>query len=161
VPEPANLARFVLDRKAAIRLGKALFWDMQAGSDGIQACGSCHFHAGADSRLKNQLNPDLNGGDSSFAPPAGPNYTLTAADFPFHRVADPADAASVLSDRNEVCSSQGVFKTLFIDVVPGSSVDLVQGVPDTVFNVRGLNTRRVEPRNAPTVIDSIFNHRNF
>src|SRR5262245_5810920 len=39
---------FVQDVGAAVRLGKALFWDMQAGSDG-QACASCHFHAGADS----------------------------------------------------------------------------------------------------------------
>ena len=30
-----------------LRLGKALFWDQQVGSDG-QACGSCHFEAGAD-----------------------------------------------------------------------------------------------------------------
>jgi len=37
-------------------LGKALFWDTAIGSDG-QACASCHFHAGADSRSKNQLNP--------------------------------------------------------------------------------------------------------
>ena len=48
VPEPANLADFVRDRQAAIALGKALFWDMQIGSDGVQACATCHFHAGAD-----------------------------------------------------------------------------------------------------------------
>src|SRR5207248_7730807 len=61
VPEPDHLDQFVADKEAAIRLGKALFWDMQVGGDGVQACGSCHFHAGADGRLKNQLNPDLNG----------------------------------------------------------------------------------------------------
>src|SRR5438128_464376 len=75
VPEPDQLDQFIADRAAAIRLGKALFWDMQVGSDGIQACGSCHFHAGADSRTKNQLNPDLNGNDPAFALPGGPNYT--------------------------------------------------------------------------------------
>ncbi len=37
VPEPPNLATYVKDKAAAIKLGKALFWDMQAGSDGIQA----------------------------------------------------------------------------------------------------------------------------
>ena len=57
VPEPTNHADFVSDRQAAIRLGKALFWDMQVGSDGVEACASCHFHAGADSRSRNQLNP--------------------------------------------------------------------------------------------------------
>src|SRR3989441_12224664 len=56
VPDPRNLARYIKDRNAAIALGKALFWDMAVGSDG-QACGSCHFHAFADSRSKSQLNP--------------------------------------------------------------------------------------------------------
>ena len=32
---------------------------MQVGSDGVQACASCHFHAGADNRSKNQVNPGL------------------------------------------------------------------------------------------------------
>src|SRR5919109_296109 len=58
VPLPENLDDFIKDRKAAVQLGKALFWDMQVGSDGVQACASCHFHAGADNRSKNQLNPD-------------------------------------------------------------------------------------------------------
>src|SRR5262245_62487950 len=51
VPEPAGLDRYLRSgsaaRQAAVTLGKALFWDMQVGSDG-QACASCHFHAGAD-----------------------------------------------------------------------------------------------------------------
>jgi cytochrome c peroxidase len=46
VPEPPNLGEFVRDRTAAIQLGKALFWDMQVGSDGRTACASCHFAAG-------------------------------------------------------------------------------------------------------------------
>jgi hypothetical protein len=57
VPEPTNLEAFVRDRDAAIVLGKALFWDMQVGSDGIQACASCHFRGGADPRSINQANP--------------------------------------------------------------------------------------------------------
>ena len=39
-------------------LGKALFWDSSVGGDG-QACASCHFNAGADPRIVNQLNPGL------------------------------------------------------------------------------------------------------
>jgi len=35
VVEPPNLSDFVADKNAAIILGKALFWDMQVGSDGI------------------------------------------------------------------------------------------------------------------------------
>src|SRR5215472_8459702 len=57
VPEPTNLAAYVRNRDVAIVLGKAFFWDMQVGSDGVQACASCHFRAGADPRTINQLNP--------------------------------------------------------------------------------------------------------
>src|SRR5215210_4400560 len=57
VPAVAGLDGFVRDGTAAAKLGKALFWDMQAGSDGRTACASCHFSAGADNRSRNQLNP--------------------------------------------------------------------------------------------------------
>src|SRR5262249_8442825 len=57
VPEPTDLSVYVKNRSAAIAMGKALFWDMQVGSDGVQACASCHFRAGADPRSINQANP--------------------------------------------------------------------------------------------------------
>src|SRR5438046_1349350 len=44
VPDAIELAQFIKDKSAALRLGKALFWDMQVGSDGFTACASCHFH---------------------------------------------------------------------------------------------------------------------
>ena len=59
VPTPANLGDFVRDVGAARVLGKALFWDMQVGSDGTQACATCHFRAGADPRSRNQVSPGL------------------------------------------------------------------------------------------------------
>ena len=59
VPRPSNLADFIRDEEAARVLGKALFWDMQVGSDGVQACATCHFRAGADPRKKNQVSPGL------------------------------------------------------------------------------------------------------
>ena len=59
VPTPPNLDEFVRDPAMARALGKALFWDMQVGSDGVQACASCHFRAGADPRSRNQLSPGL------------------------------------------------------------------------------------------------------
>ena len=58
-PRPSNLGDFIRDEEAARALGKALFWDMQVGSDGVQACATCHFRAGADSRTKNQVSPGL------------------------------------------------------------------------------------------------------
>ena len=92
-PEPTNLFQFVKNRSAAIKLGKALFWDMQAGSDGVQACASCHFSAGADNRLKNTVNPGTRGGDTTFQV-RGPNDTLQPGDFPVPRASDP-DAPGV------------------------------------------------------------------
>jgi cytochrome c peroxidase len=58
-------------------------------------------------------------------------------------------------------ASQGVSRTRFVDVVPGRARDETVVVPDPVFNVGGLNTRRVEPRNAPTVINSVFTVEQF
>src|SRR4051794_8056754 len=83
-PTPPQIDRFIRDTSAARQLGKALFWDMQAGSDGRTACASCHFDAGADNRSRNQVNP--RGGTFTVG---GPNSQLSAADFPFHKLADP------------------------------------------------------------------------
>jgi cytochrome c peroxidase len=174
IPEPANLGEFVTNREAAIVLGKALFWDMQVGSDGVQACASCHFHAGADSRSKNQLNPGLLRVNTDWAPNpdttfnlGAPNYQLTPSDFPFHKLADANNRLStVLFDTNDIASSQGVFNTLFTGINPGHAEEHGDLLSDPVFNVvsdTGLpaNVRRVEPRHTPTVINAVFNFRNF
>src|SRR6266487_690982 len=99
-----DLTGIVKSKEWALVLGKAFFWDQRVGSDG-NACASCHFHAGADTRLTNQLNPGFNditkgpNGDDQFGSersdtgtvrlgdmpsgaPAGANYTLTPADLP-------------------------------------------------------------------------------
>jgi cytochrome c peroxidase len=157
VPEPPNLANFVRDRAAAIQLGKALFWDMQVGSDGITACASCHFHAGADSRNKGQLNPDTLGGDSTFQA-GGRNTALGRGKFPFVKFVNPDNPSQgVLRDWNDVVSSQGVRLRQFVDIVPGVAEDLGTTLADPVF--RGF--RRVEPRNTPSVINAVFNFANF
>jgi cytochrome c peroxidase len=169
IPELAEGGRFIQNDQALLVLGKALFWDMQVGSDG-NACASCHFHAGGDSRARNQLSPGINAGDSIFnlvrsGAAGGPNYSLRRADFPFHVKANINDRSSapsnVLFDTNDVSSSQGVFRRLFKDVVPGEIIDQCREVADDVFNLKGVNTRRVEPRNSPTVINAALNHRNF
>ena len=170
VPEPSNLGEFVKDKPAAIALGKALFWDMQVGSDGIMSCASCHHHAGVDPRDKNQVSPGLlrvnaSGGadpDIMFRPGKGPNSVLLPGDFPFHKLADPNNRSSqVLGDTNDVAGSHGVTLTKFIDIVPGNPVDQVQVQPDRVFNVQGINTRQVTERNTPSTINAVFNFRNF
>ncbi|GAA6616883.1 cytochrome-c peroxidase [Scytonema sp. NUACC26] len=169
VPEPDNLSDFIKDKVAAIALGKALFWDMQLGSDGLQSCASCHFHAGTDNRSKNQINPgflrvNTDGSpnpDTTFDVGGAPNYQLKPEDYPFHKLSNPNDPTTVVADSNDVTSSQGVFNTEFVAVTPGKAVDRVKPLPDTVFNVVGTNVRRVEPRNTATTIDAVFNFRNF
>lgn len=157
VPEPANLYSFVADKTAAIQLGKALFWEMQVGSDNMTACATCHFHAGADSRSMNQMNP---GADGKFH--FGPNYHLSARDYPLRELSDRTDRGSTpKKDINDVVSSQGVFRTELVRIVPGSSTEIVNRPFDPVFSVNGLNVRRVEPRNTPSVVNAVFNHRNF
>jgi len=165
VPEPPNLADFVVDKQAAIVLGKAFFWDQQASSDNQMACASCHFHAGADNRVKNQLNPGQAGNSNTFNPvgtgnKGGPNYTLTAADFPFHRLSDPNDRDSVvLFDSDDVTGSAGVFNSDYKKNI--GIVEQQTYYPDGVFQVGGIETRRVTGRQAPTVINAALNFRNF
>ncbi len=165
VAEPSNLGDFVNNETALLQLGKSLFWDMQLGSDGIQSCASCHFHAGADNRSKNQISPGLLASlkDITFQVGGGPNYQLSLADFPFHKLADPNDRSStVISDVNDVTSSQGVFYSILNRTVPGQAADDVTSEPDPDgFQVNEINVRRVEPRNAPTVINTIFNKLQF
>jgi cytochrome c peroxidase len=161
VPEPPNLFQFVKSKPAAIRLGKALFWDMQAGSDGVQACASCHFHAGADNRLKNTVNPGTRGGDTTFQV-RGPNDTLQPGDFPFHDRQNPTTpGGQVLRDSNDVVGSQGVKLTQFNNVVLGSPVDAGTPLTDSVFQINGANMRRVTARNTPSNINAVFNFNNF
>lgn len=152
VPTSPELGTYVANPAAAVALGKALFWDMQIGSDGVQACASCHFRAGADPRAKNQLSPGLNRvptPDHAFTV-GGPNHQLTAASFPLTRLATPGvrGALDAATDNPDVVASQGV-------------AFLASGPDPLGFQVAGKKTRRVEPRNTPTVINAVFNHRQF
>src|SRR2546426_2328298 len=168
VPEPRNIARYIKDRNAAIALGKALFWDMAVGSDG-QSCGSCHFHAGADSRSKNQLNPGFRAvpPDNTFSKfsrnGGSPNYQLKAADFPFHQLADTTNQNSaVLFDTNDISSSAGVFNFAFTAGSPFAAHKATHigamGPPHPGFNFCGSKIRGVGPRPTPPHINKGFQH---
>jgi cytochrome c peroxidase len=165
-------------------LGKALFWDEQAGSDG-NACASCHFSAGTDPRITNQLSPgfedrrfgpdgdttfgsllsetgDIAAGEMPSGNPARANYTLTPEDFPLHQLVDARDRNSAMrTTTNDVVSSQGSFAARF-------RATRVLGLPDhcgrpdaDVFGVSGHAARQVEPRNTPTTINAAFFDSNF
>lgn len=200
VPRPSDLGAYVRDEQAAIVLGKALFWDTQLGSDS-QACASCHFHAGADVRAKNQLNPGLlrvtdpsradnpdpNFGDelglSGSGGDPGPNYTLVAEDFPFHRLEDHDSRQSCVDgtdddhdglidgddpdcyDTNDVGASQGTFSGGFVSNsrsrADSKQFDVCGEADLSVFAIGHVAARKVEPRNTPTTLNAVFNHRNF
>lgn len=171
----------VKDEDWARILGKALFWDEKLGSDGM-ACASCHFSAGADPRISNQLSPGLLqvtldaagnqiadtdgtfGNADGLMPsghPAMPNYTVRPEDFPFHQLADETDRNSeiVITTTNDRMASSGSFDATFKRV--GRDRDRCGKAKSDMFHVNGRAARTVEPRNTPTVINAVFNFRNF
>ena len=129
-------------RPALQQLGKALFWDMQVGGDGIQSCASCHYHAGADNRITNQMSPGLK---MTFGGPDVPasnsdtmhdlysmaNATLVPADFTSVNVNGdpvglPVDEAALIaagSTPDEIDGTSGV---------PGVKPDAADDVNDVI-----------------------------
>ncbi|MFZ2406796.1 MAG: cytochrome c peroxidase [Methylobacter sp.] len=196
----------IKNKAAAIALGKMLFWDNQVGSDGI-ACASCHFQAGADNRIKNQIDPGLRNASGGFAgdgitpigdvfdfmasnpnttnldplpaaPGKGPNYTLKKEDFPLRKYQEPENPvegqplqadrnAEVVYDSDDVISSQGVYLSTFNRLSSSGKKEKcnkrfpLSGPDMPLFNVAGYSVRQVEPRNTPTVINAVYNFRNF
>jgi cytochrome c peroxidase len=186
---PASLVSYAaanglsVQRAALLILGKALFWDQQVGSDG-QACASCHFIAGTDNRVVNTLNPSSRNTNATEAVTwnatlsggtGAPNYTLTAADWPFHKLADPLETnymkRDVLFDTDDIVGSIGTFHATFASSpVPNYATANARGTYDTpvtpavidpVFSVGTRNTRSNGPRQAATMINAVFNFSNF
>lgn len=141
VPRPTNLADYVKDEAVAVKLGKALFWDMQAGGDGKHSCASCHNAAGADNRTRNTLNPH---GSADYPV----NADVTASMFPIKT--------------SLVVGSAGVRQTTFtgladpLQASSGFPADLGTPVWDTEFYLGGSNIRHVTERQAPSVINSVY-----
>jgi cytochrome c peroxidase len=175
VPLPPNLSKYVKDMTAAAQLGKALFHEQSVGSDAVQACVTCHFNAGADSRSKNQVSPgllrvqnkrdgDIKGfwrananPDEMFQIVSAATRDITKDDFPF---VDDINSDYPTSNF-DVVSSQGITAVGFAKAVPGKKFDEGVAVADPVFVDGYMNVRRVEPRNTPTMINAVFNFTNF
>jgi cytochrome c peroxidase len=138
-PLPNNLGKFVVDRDMAKVLGKALFWDEQAGGDGAVACASCHWSAGADTRSTNTVNPHGNG---VFEAVAGAGEDLSPAAFPIAN--------------DDVSGSQGVSSHTFTGL-SGGPVDDGIALDDPTFG----ELRRVTGRNTPSNINAAFNEVQF
>ena len=146
LPE-VDVSDYIADEKAAIALGKALFWDQQMGSDGVIACATCHFSFGVDARTTNTIAP---GGFASAQSPDfdddsffGPNEQLTPEMFPFHKKVDPLKRTidfpddenlagenedrndhedNILSNNNDVLGSAGISRRLFDGLIKAGSV---------------------------------------
>lgn len=129
---PKNLHRFIKDEHAARQLGKALFWDVQVGSDARTACATCHFSAGADSRSRFTLSGTVQ------------SANLTTNQFP--RMS------------GDVVGSIGIANHTFQGVVVGQAVELAG--PPTATPTGEPHGRQVTGRNSPSVINAVFNHRN-
>jgi cytochrome c peroxidase len=148
VPEPTGGT--IIDQDAAIRLGKALFWDMQTGSDGQIACASCHFSAGVDNRTQSTIHPGANA-VFEVVDTAGDNFNLITFD-------------PTLTD--DVVGSGGVFSRLFgsistdlndpVDVctplVPGNAAQAA---------IDADGQRLITGRNSPPAIGAVFYLDNF
>lgn len=161
----------VVDPARAIALGKALFWDANVGTGGV-ACASCHFHAGADARVRNQIGPGRRHTGAAtadtFEPTGsgasgGPGHRLRPLDFPFPRPVTPFEAGSPLAfQTDDVVGSAGVRAGRWLALLPRSpTLDRCRPAGDPIFHRDGAPARRVTGRNAPTVINAAFNHRNF
>ena len=164
VPDMTHiLTDYIKDKEMAIALGKAFFWDQTVGSDG-QACASCHFSAGADSRSINMISPRSANSDYALGNPdfdigSGVNHQLTASDYPFPKGV------------NDVTGSMGSFKAEMVEPalitalearkVMSKGKDACRKIVDETFSLGGLNHRQVTARNAPSVINAVFNLRNF
>lgn len=160
----------ITDKTAAIALGKALFWDENVGSNGV-ACATCHFHAGADSRTSNQLNTGLlhlnDSASSKTFDVLNNNHvfsdSLRADDFPFFKFSDVNNINSkILFQTDDVVGSAGVYQQTFTAVDTNRlDEDVCKLDDDAIHQMGGLLARQTTKRNAPTVINAIFNHRNF
>ncbi|MGE5048419.1 MAG: cytochrome c peroxidase, partial [Deltaproteobacteria bacterium] len=141
----ADLTNYIVDASAAIQLGKAFFWEMQAGSDNKVSCATCHFQGGGDIRTKNQVSPGYNGSFDALSP----NQDLAAADFPF---VDPL----LGRDSDNIVGSQGVRSSIFVGI-SATGQELTAPVDNPLYG----NARQVTGVNAPSTVNSVFNHRNF
>jgi cytochrome c peroxidase len=144
VPTP-DLSRYVQDERTLVVLGKALFWDMQLSSDGRVACASCHFHAGADHRLQNQL--------SSTTSPVRPNQVLDPKTVPL--TLDAMGAGWRVG-------SAGIVPRQLLAIGQGGMPDTGSDITGSEYqSLHGLNVRQVGARNAPSVINSVYYFRRF
>ena len=144
-----DLNQFIADVDAAEMLGKAFFWDMQAGSDfqriGKQhagmACATCHYRFGADARTRYTTRIPYVVWEKYWDPkgnPPAPESTQQYKDHPFAFGEKPlpfdvaAQATQVYQPRPDsplslIVGSQGVEARLFKSVKPANEAPFPDG----------------------------------
>ncbi|MCX6107889.1 MAG: hypothetical protein NTY08_18835 [Proteobacteria bacterium] len=142
VPVPRPTATDIVDQQAAIRLGKALFWDIQVGGDGNTSCASCHFVGGGDNRVINTIHPGVDGVFASGGV-TGPGQVFTSSDI----------------TNDDRVGSQGVVGSVFTSISTDSASARDNCTPDQ--SAPFLTHRRVTGRNTPSVIGAVYNLFNF
>ena len=112
---------------AAEVLGKALFWDMQVGSDGGPVLRLVPLPRRRRQPDQEPAQPEPPGEVISPSRSSRPNQDVSAADFPFHKLANPdipgepmLNPGNVESDANDVMSSMGVKFRQFVDIPAGA-----------------------------------------
>ncbi|MEO1971099.1 MAG: cytochrome c peroxidase, partial [Pirellulaceae bacterium] len=133
-------------KRAGIALGKALFWDMQLGSDNKVACATCHNGAGSDWRNVNQF----------------------AAGNPGNRMLAVSNYHTRPNNRlDEIVGTAGVIQRHFEGMNPPNEdvgtdpTEAELNQANTVAGTVGTRTRQVTGRQAPTVINAVLNDRQF
>jgi len=180
VPRP-NLTNYVKNDAALLRLGKAFFWDVQMSDDQTVACATCHNNAGVDSRIKDQVGfartlrnqdgskrgvPSFVNDPNHSDTPFQPNGILNPDDFPRNQLNDVRDFASGFSRQtNTIVGSSGIQRDRIKNNGQRSFVPVVEldntgyKMPLAGFESSFVNTRRKAARNAPTVINAVYNYR--
>lgn len=151
VPVPRPPRTDIKNRAAAIQLGKALFWDIQLGSDGQTACATCHAGAGVDGRRLNIVNPGVNG---LWEAVSGPGQLFS------FRLREDGDGQDHLPPGgDDILGSQGVVRRIFRSVHPDPAVaaDVCDLDSITPFG----DHRQVTGRHSPSVIGAVFNRQQF
>ncbi len=138
VPQPTN--SHIINQAAAVRLGKTFFWDVQAGSDGVVACATCHSSFGVDGRRTNTINPGLDG-VFDVVSSAGQTYTPQ------------------LISSDDIVGSQGVQRRRFLSLNPDPAIgdENCTLVEDPQYGFE----RRVEFRQAINIYGAAFMRELF
>ena len=147
VPSPPNEGDFVRDPASAVKLGKALFWDMQAGSDGA--------HGVRDLPLRRRRRQPRD-------EPGQPERRRVHAHGPERHAHGAATsrctawrtstnrASAVTSDTNDVVGSQGVVAVAAsAGSRPATRRTCGTFGPDPIFSIGGTPVRQATTRNSP------------